>query len=616
MAAGQTCIQYGSLILTNCRTLAFEQEMVFDESDSDLLYFKTRIRVVGFLHGRSVNTGASPGSSSSSYWNPSTAIFPTPGDGSAGHHHYSIRYLFAPRQNFEMRLGASFNTTNGQMSGGVPVLTAMAFQSSSDWSEATNKDLNNGPKARVFDVTQIAGDTSLRVEVEFEICKLECNANGGCSNTCGVLSNRWSCVDDIDQNFYTTRTFRGKLRTVSSRINANSFRDYVVPPLQPGMRRQAMEFVVSADGLNLEYTIVDREVAFAPPAPATTWKMTHTESITREGELGFYSEVNITLGGDRTCDAKKLISIAAAIAEAKILQALNPKACFLQSISITHETSDDTNLIHLHAKGRRTEKASAVLGVAAARLGRPIEQVDLKNTVANYNRDFSRGARTGEQLEVAGPISLVGAFASYLQQPCSTQHKIFEGNPSDTPTAPSTSEPASLSGTVVSEIPSDDSLGSYSDATVSAMYTFWQMESTYRTVGIKTHLPIARAMSLGGTPLDGPTSVTANLAPAMVQRVIRVTAERVGEEPAIINPSESFVENGVTYSLLSVSNVGGTPTITADNKRLHRAAAELVYALDRQPAIGVALRYGSNPWEQSSGIYTKVLQQVEEGTVA
>jgi hypothetical protein len=611
MAAGATCIAYGPIRLLNCHTLVFDQEMVFDESGTDLLYFKFTVRVAGFLHGRAPNLGADP----PYFWNPTVATFPTPTDGSAGHHHYGIRHLFAPRQVFEMRLGAFYDAV-GNVYGGTPILSCAPFQSSSDFREATNKDLNNGPKVKIFNVTQVVGDTSLRVEVEFEICKLECDALGNCSNTSGVLSNRWSCIDEIDQNFYTTRTFQGKLRTVSSRINANSFRDYVVPPLQPGMRRQSMEFAVSTDGLHLEYTIVDREVAFAPPAPATSWSMSHTESATRQGELGFFSEVNVTLGGDRLCDPKLLISIAVAIAEAKILKQLNPNSAYLLDVSITHETGDDVSRIHLHAKGRRTEKnVPGVLGIAVPRLGRPIDALDLQRVVTNYDRNFSRGTRQGDHLEVDGPISLVGAFASYLQQPCSIQHKIYDGKESENPPTPTQYAPASLGGVITSEIPDDGTLGSYSDATAEAMYTFWQMESTYRVTGVNTCLPIARSMSLGGTPLAGPMAVAAKLGPPMVQRVVRVRAERVGKDPLVLNPAESFEEGGVTYSILSIKHMAGVPERTPDDKRIYRADVEIVYMLDRPPPFGTALPFGSAPWQQNGGFYEKVLQQVEEGQV-
>lgn len=615
MAAGQTCIQYGELLISNCQTLVFDQEMVREESDTDQLYFKFRVRVVGFLHGRTANLSSAP----PSYWNPSTAIYPTPGDGSAGHHHYSIRHLLRDRQYFEMRTGASFNSSSGQISGGMILLKAGPFQSDSDFRDATAKDVNNGPKCRVMNITEISGDTAIRVELEFEICKVECDSLGNCANTSGVLSNRWSCIDEIDQNFYTTRTFRGRLRTVSSKINANSFRNFVVPPVQPGMRREAMEFAVSTDGLYLEYGIIDREVAFAPPAPATTWRMTHTESVQREGELGFYSEVNVTLGGDRLCDPKKLISIAVAIAEAKILQELNKTACYLQSVSITHETGDNANLVHLHARGRRVEKVAAVLGVAAGRMGKPIEAKDLAKQVQDYDRNLSRGARKGDKLEVAGPISMVGAWAAYLQQPCSIQHKIYESQDGREAPVPESKSSASLAATVISEIPSDNSLDSYSTATTEAMYTFYKMQSTYESMGIRAHLPIARQFSLGGAPLDGPTSVVASLGPSLTKRVIRVTASRIGKEPSVANPAETFEDGGINYTLISKKILAGVPERTADDKRVYSCTAELVYALDRNPDEGVSLRFGSNPWEEKTsgdGIYRKVLKQVDEGVAA
>ena len=123
------------------------------------------------------------------------------------------------------------------------------------------------------------------MEAEFEICKLECDEFGNAYNTSGVLNNRWSVIDDIDGNFRTTRKWSGVLRAATSTINANSFRGFVVPPLQPGLYRDSMSFRVSEDGLNLRYEITDIEAFFSPPAPATKWSMEHTEKPPIENQV-------------------------------------------------------------------------------------------------------------------------------------------------------------------------------------------------------------------------------------------------------------------------------------------------------------------------------------------
>lgn len=608
MAAGATTVRYGNLTIVNCLTKEFLQEPVYDESNTDILYFRFKVRVTGFLHGRLTNLVNAP----PTYFNPTLGIYPATGDGSAGHNHAAIRYLMTPRRAFELRFGASI-AGNGSISGGYPVLTCQPFQSPTEYTTPTNRDVDNGPKVKVFEVTHVTADNLLEVDVEFEICKVECDSYGNCHNTSGVLSNRWSVIDEVDQNFMTTRTFRGKLRTVTSIVNANSFRNYVVPPLQPGMRRDAMEFAVSEDGLTLAYAVIDREVAFAPPKPATTWRFSHTERISRAGELGFYSEVNVTLGGDRTCDKKLLISLAAQIAKAKILQNANPNGCFLESIVITDEYSDSSSLIHLHAVGRRVENVGALMGLAVGRIGKPIEAADLTPVINAYDRNFSRGARSGETVEVSGPISLVGAWAAYLQSPCSNIHRIFDA-PDGEQSPPAESKSGSISAYSSSEIPSDGSLGSMSPATVEAMYTFYTMESVYSTDGMRAHCPVAVAPSLGGGEVTGPTSVFIELSHNLTSRTIRIVAERVGKEPDIVNPPESFVdENGISNVMLSKKILGGTGEKTADNKRIFRNRAEYVYGLDRTPQPGATVRLGINPWETgSAAMYRKALNTVSE----
>jgi len=51
-----------------------------------------------------------------------------------------------------------------------------------------------------------------RIEYEFEINTLICGDTSDVCQRSGVLSNRWSCQDVIDQNFTMTRTYRGRMR--------------------------------------------------------------------------------------------------------------------------------------------------------------------------------------------------------------------------------------------------------------------------------------------------------------------------------------------------------------------------------------------------------------------
>src|ERR1700685_2266752 len=176
-------------------------------------------------------------------------------------------------------------------------------------------DLNNGPKSRVISITHVSADEVLRCQVEFEICQLECvrDIPDGLSNqqtnlAPAVLSNRWSVNDSIDKNFMTTRTYTGRLRLASLGVDPNDFRSWIVPSVYPGFHRERMDFAITTDGLNVDYTVGDKEIVFSAPAPATTWKFSHTET-TGDGK-SIVGELSITLGGDRTVSRTLLIAMA------------------------------------------------------------------------------------------------------------------------------------------------------------------------------------------------------------------------------------------------------------------------------------------------------------------
>lgn len=584
MAAGQTVVSYNGVTLTQCLTRRFEQEAVYDESQSDLQFFKFTVRVVGYVHGVTSAT--------------SVNATPNPGGSDAAAHHKAIRYLLGqPRGAFVMRVGAD---SSNYTTGGTVLLQANGLTESAVPSSLTNRDVNNGPKPRVIDITEIAGNTLMRVEFEIEVNKIECDANGACPNSSGVLNNRWMVTDDVDQNFYTTRTFTGRLRVASSAVNANSFRSFVVPPLQPGMRRDSMQFTVTTDGLNLEYTVVDREVAFSPPAPATTWSFRHSERVEREGQLGFYSTVQITLGGDRNCDKKKLIAIAASIAEAKLLQKANRNASILHSIEVTDEYSDNSSLIHLSGTARRvSDNAGALFGLATGRLGKPIDAQDLAEVVAGYDRNFSRGARTGENIEVQGPISLVGAFAAYLQTPCNNTHAMYQSQGSETSSNPPASTTSSVSAYESESLGDDGSLSYLNEDSKSAAYTFFQMESNFVTDQLNAQCPIAK-YSGGSTP---DTNVVVRLSGAVPKRIVTIQAERNGERPVIPYAVAQFSLGGITYRLLNDAVSPGVPEYTALGSLVYRVRAEYVYAMSRPIAVGDTYPVGVNPYDKT-GFYT------------
>lgn len=583
MASGSTHIIYGGLRLFNVLTKHFNQENIRDDTDTDNIGVRFTYSCVAQVHGMPASLAG---------------ILPTTGDFDAANAMVGLRYLFQDRQHFELRMGVVLDILGNIVNPG----TVMVRCDPANIAGSTNvnlRDINNGPKAKLMNVSHIRGDAALQVEVEFELSMLQCLPDGTTLNDGGVLNNRWTVVDEIDRNFMTTRTFTGKLRLSSSQVNPHSFRGVVVPPLQQGMRREHMQFAASEDGLALMYSVTDKEVAFAPPAPATSWSARFEEEIVIDGQLGFFSTADITLGGDRNCDKKRLIEIASGMAIAKFSNGIlkpfgTDKNYFVQSISVVDEYAEDgSSAIHLRAVARRLDtRGPALLGLPSAFVGVPITGNTLSGIAGDYDYRNSRGARPGDSTETSGPISVVAAFSAFLQGPCQIDHGI--GNalyPRQPPVQPGQSV-TSVKAVISKNIPDDKTITTvYGSDNNDGMYTYWTSEQHDDVDANRAQCPVAATTPpgssgsiIGDAWWDGtapaapqPSAVVINLTPPTMKRHVILDGERVGQPPAMPRASDHTDSAGVRWKVAktSISRQAGSPT--ADGKYKHRVQLNIFY---------------------------------------
>lgn len=605
MAQTGTVVSYNGVTFVNVLTRRFRQEPIYDSSGQNVQYTRFSISIVGHVHA---NPAVKASTVYSTYTDPMNLT-----QGTASGSHKWIRWrLSQPRGNFAFLA-----------SGGEPLLRAGPASNVNpapppSSNQFTEVDLNNGPKCTSFEIVHIANNNVFRVEAEFEICLVECNDQLQNLNTSSVLSNAWSCSDDIDRNFYTRRTFSGQLRVATSLLNPHAFRNLVLPPLQPGMRRESMQFVAAEDGLTLNYTITDQEVAFAPPKPATSWRVNHVESIQRdESGLGVYVSVDVTLGGDRNVDKAQLIALAAAIIDAKVTGFAPRKSRIFLHYSIADETSDDTSVIHASARARRTpdKNLNAIAGVQLDRL-KPITAGDLiavAGIVGQYDPKLSRGTRAGEVLETHGPIGLVAAFSTYLQSSCSSQHELYRAPLVPDPGTPIAGPTVQVEAYTTAEISDDTSTNWVTLDSSDNVYTFYRVDSTWNRYGMRAHCPVAYGSvsgypSMGGGTFPTPTatSVVVSLSDTLTQRVVRMEAERVGMEPSFPAPVEVWQDGEITYTLLDSKIAMGAPERDPDGNEVFREKREYIYAASQDPvALGRSLRVGRNV-NDSAGVYEKL----------
>jgi hypothetical protein len=550
--ADDTQLTYNGLTLSNVITKDFIQEPVYDDSGTDVQYHKFTVTVSGLLH---------PG-----------FMQPYPGtivDNIALSQAFEMvrNALSEPRRDFEYKIGDQV------ILAAVPALE----------SALSDSDVANGPKPLNVRVTQLAGARMMRVELTIEICKVQC---GEFQNSYGVLSNRWSSIDDYDQDFYCTRTISGRLRVAKIDLEPHSMRSLVVPPLQPGFKRQSMNFNVDTSGLVLDYSIIDRQVAFAAPGKATSWQGRHT--ISAPDGVKSYSELEVELTGPPSASKTELIMTAVQLVEVKLaLKLLAPEKFHVSSLAIVdhlHENRIGVNVRLFHVESTKT---LLNLDNAGALIGKPIE-------IPNYNRFRSPVP------PVTGEISPIGLFVAYWQSPCNDEHSIFKTEASlsenEMPTESSATEP------VVSYNDLPTYAAPYSESHLTAIYESYAIESEYIRESMVVMLPLSGRVE-GSNQTAYPVQLT-HPEGGRHFRIVRGTAARIGAWPEI-PPPEGYQDsaNGVGAYLLKSRITPEAPQLAPDGQKyIYRSSFEYRFGLTGPPNAGY--RTGSRPYDQTDADQT------------
>lgn len=622
---GQTWLIYNDIQIQNCQTLNFEQSVRYDKSGTDKIYDEFKIKVVGYAHSIVIQSGGLEPNP------PHSMNITTVQDesfSSAGQQELAIRArLTTPRAALIFKVGADrFGA------GGVDLLTVnpqgktnTTVSLKPESQPTINYDVNNGPKPQSINVTQITGNTLFRIEFEVTCCVVACSTTGDApKQKFGVLSNRWSCRDMIDQDFFTTRTITGELITANGSISPHEFRDWVIPRLRPGFKRQDMEFTASEDGRVLQYTFTDKEIAYSAPRPATSWKMTHKESAYDGGLVR--STVNIEFSGPRNVNRTQLFAIAAHVFDAKMIMSfVNDKhKRYIEELTFTDEYGDGVNRVLASISVLRSGDQKDIFGTVSDQLGNPpSDQNDIfgPNVQVPYDSNLSRGASQFDQIDLSGPIDITGAWAAYLQTPCDDNHGICAAAENNLPRV-GPCDPR-LGGTVPLRIrtvlpPAPFWTSPSHDASI---YTHYHVESRLQHDHDRMQLPIAGwiGTSLGGGSIGGGTAVQATssvftMGLGALRRIVRVVGQRIGSPPAIPKPLESYLylATGGTATLLKSLINYVSPTREPGGGQVHEVHAEYQYAIDAPPdQSSTSIPIGFNPWEEIINNTHSTIPQVQ-----
>lgn len=542
----------GSVTLKDVLTRSVTQEVVYDSTGLDPIYTKIVIEVDTTLIGK-VAAG----------------VIPTLGFGDTRKLADVIRHvqgiLLTPRRHFKMTVGGVtlFDVNPAESETG----TASAIQ------RLGNTDVNNGPKL-TFTVNEIISGKVARCTVRCEMAVPNCKSAilGGANP--GLISLRFWTSDELDENWYVTRTFHGRLRVASKNFEPHSFRHLIFPPVGDGFKRKSVNVAEDPNGLELEFTVVDQEFFMSCPAPATTWSGKHTVSSPYAGTIIGIADVHVTLEGPRNTSKAELIQLAVQIIDNKLqLDTGHLATSGLEGRAVLlYYAIEDTlhlNRITATAKVRVVQASTSTGNIFSDTMGQPV-------TIDDYNLNRSR------TWNPSAATNLTGIVLQSLGSSCSPPLPGFRTSTSSSSKNGSTSYVAHGEETsVTAELRTLDKRdNSYSPETDAAAYNVYMLSSEVFIDQGTAGLPVgstsssSKSASLVVVQLHEPTG----------SRKIRVIAERLSEPPKIPKPLRSFTMDGILNTLKSWKLVGSSVTLAGDGVTpIYRVEGVIDYWLDNAP---------------------------------
>ena len=701
LSSSYTTFEYNGIQLRDCQTLKFEETPVNDSSGTDLAYISTTLRVLGYFHAQNtpdrfgtfpqlegVASGGNPAQSSSTIY------------------HYLHTFLQQKRKRlrYVQSAGAASSIADPDMDfGGSQAYSPLIaidvtgaprdlFDYGDELTELeTVHDVTGGPEPLNLSIQQITGNNIWRIEFEIKFgvmprCyedgngdPIELNPNDDLAGQLqigeagardyshsihrklGVLSNRWSSVDSINENRYLTRTINGRVELANPGWNPHDYRYLTLPPLHPGMRRASMDFTASEDARVLTYSIQDVEITASAPGNADSFSLDHSESTELQAPAVSQFSCTCTVNGERTANRFDLLRTAIEIIDSKLLLsqlvAENSFQIIMSKFELSdHQGTDQNNSITVHMSGSRTysvtpladpriagQRTMSLMGFVTARriVGNLVEGTMLyryNNQRSRYNRDFfddndpASEPTAHEEPEDSGPIKAVTALSAALQERC-TENLSFGRAANEQLGAENYSDRITRSVSIKEEIseanetitdpsllfPSSSLLeinheaASINDPTLSTdqysgAYIRYNISSHYASDSLTFAMPAAdTTKSFESSAPTVPATMMVSLGNTQTKRIVRIEATRIGkppelpEQPQVITTTKEDGDPDTVEVLVNARPVYASPRPSADGSGImeYSAVFELTYQLLNEPSYH---RFGIPEWSAAAAV--------------
>lgn len=588
-----TTVIYNDVELHNILTRSWDQEIVYDSSNTDVLFCRYKLQFSGIVHAQFVSPTELP-------VHEPTWITLKNVEGDA----QSTADISALLATIKARLSEVRKPL--QVYFGENLVLDCIPRNMLSASETSNRsDLDNGPKPKVVSITHVGGSKVFRITFSVECAMVQTHSGYAITSAQPedkevewVLSNRWSVNETLDDKFFTTRTIRGKMRVSSPDISSFiGFKNIVVPSLEAGFRRDRIEYTVGENKLDIEYAVIDRQVYMSAPWPAVKMDAKYTES-TDDG-INCFAEVFVRLDGSPSSSVPLMLQRALQIVNSKIQYSTKSlqTSYRIEGCSITEHIGGE-NAVEVLMRVRHlesVENVTAFVRLLKSNFTGKLELEAISGKTYDQNKSMApklHGYNPRGDMETGrDPSIFLTLLECYQQNPWGPNGDHAIGTSGADPEDATSYTPYNMETTIV-EVPqgaleSADSTN-LSDETLEAIYTYVRAETKYHKKPCRIQMPLT-----GELTESDDTCLIVDLGGTLARREIHVDAERVGKPPEIPEPVDSYTDGEIRGTLLDHWERSLPPALAADkSQKIYRIEAYYLYALNRPPKKTESTRVG------------------------
>lgn len=568
-----TIATYNDVTFYNVVTREFDEEILYDASNTDYIGSRFKLRIEGEIHvQQDVQSG-------SVVFKHGIQTDNGPVNNSSGNTAAAFKWLQrklgVPRKTFTL-----FWSTNG-ITPAANDLVIVAKPAVADVAPDADTDCENGPHPRGLSVLRVTGK-SIRVQFSIEFFLSGCpQSQGQMTGPYRIINNRWSIHESMDADFFTTRRIAGLIKFSEGLTHKHAFKVATVPGLEKGFRRVSIEYESAASGLEATYAVTDEQVHTSAPWPATSMEVSHSYS-SNDG-LTWLDQCDVTLHGSPAADRKLLLQRMIQIMDARCegLRVINDndKQYMLENVIITEHFGKQNFVSGSLVVKHFGESTRVTLGnILEKHLGKPLE-LPVGGDGAVYDRTISQAPSVygyDSQGKERSPAYLF-LLNCYQQDPCSPVKRIFGGSVQSQAEA---KEPDKESSPYPVEVPKGTlalgSTSSYDPTQFVAAYITARLSNEYVTNRLRVMMPVAAETD------EDDTAIPVDLASGVTLRIIHYEAERIGDFPDIPQVADTYVDGNIRGYLLKAIIRPQPPALAPDgHKRIFRVTATICYGLNR-----------------------------------